>query len=265
METTYKNPPITQRTFTIWFELSEESFYGRLPAFEQAIKEQFPEKGARKNWALKFNSKDGTPDFSSVKPQVEIIHEFHKRDAKHRKYCNVELEPNRISFHLVRTSDPDGSAHSFEDLSKEVQQGMLTFLRILEPKKIGRLDLDYVNIISRKNTPSFVEQDGGIHIGQLLTVFNSFPTKYESITPPYDCQIGLALDKEQGYFSIVRVAGLQKGIQGASAIRVDLHAQHELKYIEISETNINKKLEKLHEYIMNLFNDIFTEEAKQAF
>jgi uncharacterized protein (TIGR04255 family) len=262
MEPSYKNPPIVQRTFTIRYELDEESFYSRLPVFEREIKDQYPIKDARKNWTLNFKSKDGNPDFSSAKPEVKIIRDFHRNNKKGTRLCSVELDGEHISFRLYRTN---GSAHTYQDLRKEIQHGISVFMRTLIPVKVTRLDLDYTNLISRANTPDFVNEDGGIHIGELLTVFNRFPTKYESITPPYDCQIGLELDKENGFHSIIRVSGLQQVIGGGSAIRVDLHARNELPSFEISDSNFLNRLDKLHQHILNLFSDIFTEQAKKAF
>ena len=112
METSYQKPPIIQRTFTIWFELSDELFYSRLPIFEREIMQQFPEKGSRQNWALNFKSKDGKPDFSTIKPNVEIIKLFSKKDDNGKKFFIIELEKGRISFTLCRTSD---SAYAFND------------------------------------------------------------------------------------------------------------------------------------------------------
>lgn len=262
MGISYNTPPIIQRIFTIYFELSEESFYSNLPLFEREIKQQLPEKSARKNWALNFKSKNGKPDFSSVKPIVEIIREFNKNDASSKKFFSIELEENRISFNLRRTND---LAHTFKDLQREVKQALPVFLHTLNPEKVVQLDLDYVNLVSRANTPKFVDNNGGIHVDKLLKIFNRFPSNYESIAPPYDCQIGLVLDRENGYNSIVRVFGLQEGVAGASAVRVDLNAHHKSEFIEIDESNFEKQLNMLHDYVLNLFHDTFTEEAKKAF
>jgi len=263
MEASYQKPPIIQRTFTIWFELKDELFYGRLPIFEREILKQLPVKGSRQNWALNFKSNNGKPDFSTIKPNVEIVRVFSKKDENGKKFFSIELEENRISFTLSRTSN---SAYTFNDLNFEVKQSISIFLRTLSPDKVGRFDLDYINLISRANTPDFVdENDGHIHVERILNIFNKFSTEYESIIPPYDCKVGLILDKSENYNGIIRVMGQQGKIHDASAIRVDLHVYHNLDSIEIGESMFEKKLEVLHYYVLKLFHDTFTEEAKKAF
>jgi uncharacterized protein (TIGR04255 family) len=262
MPSEQKHPPIIQRTFTLFFEQKKEVFYAKQAAFGRLIAERFPEHNPRKNWSLNVKAKNGKPDFSGIKPEVHITNCYLQKDQKGETLCAVELDEDQLAINLFRTKD---ATHVFKDLHNAVEFCLPIFLKTFEKPKIRSLSLDYINLISRANTPAFVDAKGAIQIGNILTVFNRFPGEYESLIPPYDCQIGMALESSHGYYSAVRVSGLPEGFAGGSAIKVDLNVRRELGSRILTEPETFETLEKLHEFISNSYQNIFTEEAKKTF
>lgn len=256
-----KHPPIIQRTFTFFFEQKKEVFYAKQAAFGRLIAEKFPEHNPRKNWSLNVKAKNGKPDFSGIKPQVHITNCYLQKDQNGNTLYSVELEEDKFVINLFRTD----STHVFADLRSVVEYCLPIFLEVFENPKARTISLDYINLISKANTPEFVDKAGAIRIGNVITVFNRFPGDYESLIPPYDCQIGTALDSSHGYYSAVRVSGLPEQFAGGSAIKVDLNVRRELGSRKFTKSEVLETLEKLHDYVSITFRDIFTDQARQTF
>jgi hypothetical protein len=196
-------PPIVKRSVTLVTELNEEVFYGSQPQFKQRIAEVLPCYEANKNWELNFTTKDGQPVFSQMRPKVNITDCYYQKDDKGNRLFSLEVERSSISFVLQRTE----STHVYSDLKAYIERCLPIYLDTFASPKLSVVGLDYTNLISRATTPDFVDTNGSIRIGDLLTVFNHFPGTFESLMPPYDCQIGLVLDLANQVYSTIQVRG----------------------------------------------------------
>jgi hypothetical protein len=135
---------------------------------------------------------------------------------------------------------------------------------ILSPK-VGAAILDYANILSRDTVPTFINENGSLAIGELLTVFAGFPGEHQGIVPPYDCTMGLAIDQEAHLFLNLRVHGVQQQVSSGSAVRVDLQAVKRPGKHGLTAAEAVDSLELLHKTVVDKFEIVFTTRAKAAF
>lgn len=261
MSETQPRPPIVKRSVTLVAELSEEVFYGSQPQFKQRISEVLPFHEANKNWEVNFTTKDGTPEFSQMRPKVNITDCYYQKNENGNRLFSLEVERSTISFVLQRTE----ATHAYADLRAYIEQCLPIYLDSFRAPKILVIGLDYTNLISRGTTPDFLETDGSIRIGELLTVFNHFPGKFESLMPPYDCRIGLVLDLANQIYSTIQVRGLQQKIDGGSAILVALNARQETKPRIFVAQEILEILDILHNHVSDSYQNVFTDTAKASF
>lgn len=258
---TYAAAPVKHRVFSLPAAIPPEVYYARADELKEAMMAHFEHYEPQQQWLLNVEEKNGVPQFHSIKPEVLIKHTFWNKSKDGQKLVGCAVEPDRISIILRNLPK---HTERFPTLKTWVEKIIPIWASILNPK-ISAAILDYANILSRDTVPTFINENGSLAIGELLTVFAGFPGEHQGIVPPYDCTMGLAIDQDAHVFLNLRVHGIQQHVSGGSAVQVDLQAlkrpaKHGLTAVEAVDS-----LELLHKTVVDKFEVVFTPRAKAAF
>lgn len=255
----YCNPPVVQRTFTLLADIPD-TYFERESEFKERLKEHYPVYEPRKHWHVELIEKQGRPDLTST---VTLGHSLYKKDNRGDRLLGIEYDQGKLVFTLLRTKD---ETHLFERLRDQIHEWVPFWWTLFDirPESVKVALLEYANLISMSTTPSFFDEKGGINVGRVLTVFAGIPgNNHQAMVPPYDCQVGLAIDTEQRIYCNLRVSGIAEN-SGRPAIRVDLQARREQKE-RLSLKDCLDAADQLHSVVLEQFNNIFTSQAKESF
>jgi hypothetical protein len=122
--------------------------------------------------------------------------------------------------------------------------------------EIRGTNVEYYNLLSGIITPQLVKE-GGVLISDALTVFGRIPGKHIGITDPYDCNVRLVVDSEKTIYFDLRVTGDKNG-----SVHVDFIVRNQ-KTLSLADSI--KSVYIGHDLILEQFDCIFTESAKESF
>jgi hypothetical protein len=258
----YKKPPIVQRSFGIYSAIPSEIFHARFESLRREIEKAFPDYDPLTEWRLNVQVKEGVPLFDTMRPEMVITHRFWRRNERNERVWSVRFLPDRFVMNLHRET---GNVHDFGDLFKEASNWLQKWINHFEVKTYEKITLQYVNRIGADTTPQFVDSEkGSIGIGKALELFGRIPGKQVSLTPPYDCQVGLSIDPEKRCSGSYRVVGIEKG--GKPAIRVDIVVwitKDEKR--DLALPGVLEEMHFCHNVLIEHFEALFTAEAKKSF
>jgi len=258
---TYAAPPVKHRVFSLSAVIPAEVYYARADELKEAMMAHFEHYEPQQQWLLNLEEKNGVPQFHSMKPEVLIMHTFWHKSPDGQKLVGCVVEPDKIS--IILRSVPK-HVERFPTLKTWSEKIIPVWASLLTPK-ISAAILDYANILSRDTVPTFINENGSLAIGELLTVFAGFPGEHQGIVPPYDCTMGLAIDPEAHIFLNLRVRGIQQHVSSGSAVQVDLQALKRPGKHGLTAAEAVDSLELLHKTVVDKFEVVFTPRAKAAF
>jgi len=155
--------------------------------------------------------------------------------------------------------------HRYSELRAEFERWLPRWMSHFSVSGCSRVQLEYVNLLSAKVTPQFTDDKGGLMIGRVLKVFAGIPTHHQGIIPPYDCQMGLRIDAKKPAAFHLRVRGLIPGPKQGVGVRIDFLAVVDKGGGYLSLSDVLNEADFLHTVMVEHFDAIFTDEAKQSF
>jgi hypothetical protein len=260
---TYKKPPVIERAATVTAHIPPEVFFARFESWKSEILKDFPDYDPIQQWLINYTNREEVPVLDEVPPQVRVTHRFWKRNLQNQRFMSMRVLPNRLTLNLhPEYNDP----HRYEELRDALMRWFPLWVAHFSATEFPQVHLDYINLLAAETTPQFVEpKTGAVHIGQALTVFASGPGKNQGITPPYDCQMGLAIDRERGSFFRLRILGLDSRPNRGAAVRIDFQAVTDRHDSPLTASEIRGEVEFLHEVMIEKFEAVFTDAAKISF
>lgn len=254
----YRKPPIIERVVSVVGDVSDETFYSKFESWKEIILPRFPDYDPLKEWTVNIESSEGVP----VVGDVVVNHRFWRKTEKGKRYLSMRLLPNMLTLNLHGET---GKPRRFEELYAELVMWLPQWITHFGIKGCREVALDYINLLSRATTPSFVNKEGGLAIGALLNVFTGMPGRHKGIIPPYDCQMGLMIDEKKPVIFAVRVQDTMTKPDMGTAVRVDLRAQLVKDKPVLTLGQVLAETEFLHTVIIEQFEAIFSETAKKSF
>ena len=258
-KTAYKNPPIVERIIGVYHKMPQDHFETKLPSWVDRIRDVYPVAEPLAEWIIDIESKHGVPFVKSLTPKARLIPVFWKRHPKHRHVHGMRLRPDRLVFHLCRE---EGNTHNFEELLPEMERWLPIWAEHFGISSFEGVTVEYFNRLNAEITPEFVDANGRLKVGQMLTIFGNFPGPAKGINEPYDCKVRLVIDEHKPAFLDVRVRG-DEG-QGAG-VRVDLAAKSFPARRSLTHSEALAELRAGHDTILEHFACFFTDAAKLSF
>jgi hypothetical protein len=176
---------------------------------------------------------------------------------------SMRILPNRLTINLhPEKSDP----HHFEELYDELMRWFPRWSSHFGAAEFSVVQLDYINLIAAETTPQFIDgRTGAVQIGDVLEVFGRVPGHHEGIIPPYDCQIGIVIDKQRPTVLRIRVHGLPFRPKLGGGVRVDFQAVTDRAKRPLTAAEVPTETRFLHDAIIEEFEAVFTARAKTSF
>ena len=259
----YKNPPVVERVLSIVGDIKTETFYSQFESWRTLVTETFPEYDPIKEWMIKIEqNKEGMPLLGQGLPEVKITHRFWRRNELGKRFLSMRILPDKMTLNLHRE---EGRPHTYEELRHEVEQWFPRWYNHFGLTGCSTVQLHYVNILSPQVTPQLTDREGSVLVGKALKVFSGVPTRHHGIIPPYDCQMGLSIDPKRDCAFHLRVRGLLASSAQGSAVRVDFVAHIDKGIGGLSLSSVVVEADFLHQVMVEHFEAIFTDEAKQGF
>lgn len=235
----------------------------RMQSFEDRIKESklYPE--FTNEYKLNFNLIPKPESLSvTVEKTITVVKCF-KRNSGDKK-SSLEMRFFDSSFSLtLRTPTPQKIGYEF--LAEEFSRTFGIWVEHFEISAIKSTDLEYGNLISRRNTPALISPDGSIPLAKIVTVFAGPGYSGAQVVPPYDCQMGLTEDAANKRLLAFRIKGVDTLVDGAAAVRVDFKGVRIGPENGLTPSETLKESALLHDIILKHFDRVFTDYAKHTF
>lgn len=241
-------------------DIAPETFFSKIEGWKTVVQKDFPLYDPLTEWLLNVQEKEGIPLFNEAEPEVLITHRFSKRNQKGERTWSMRCPPDRIILNLhAEQHDP----HDFEELYAAMAKWLPRWTDHFEVNGFPGVQLTYVNLLGPRRTPNFVDANGGIQINRLIEVFGKIPGKHQSIIAPYDCKVGLLIEKERCAANIHVHAVRSR--DNVLHVRVDLQvlAAHGVPMVSVDEAL--SELRYSHDVLIGQFEALFTKEAKKSF
>ncbi len=221
---------------------------------------EFPIYDPLTEWLLNVEERDGVPLFNEAEPEVLITHRFSRRNQSGERTWSMRCPPDRLVLNLhAERHDP----HDFNELHAAMANWLPRWTDHFAVNQFPKIQLDYVNLLGPHRTPDFVDAKGGIQINRLIEVFGKIPGNHVSIIAPYDCRVGLLIEKNRCAANIhVHAVRSQ---DNALHVRVDLQvlSTHATPMVGVDEAL--SELRYAHDVLIGQFEALFTKEAKISF
>jgi len=162
--------------------------------------------------------------------------------------------------------DPsDGSARRYAQLRYEFISWAERWMEHFEVRTIKLLTLHYVNALNMGTVPSFFSKDGlSLALPDIINVFMNVARPGEIIVPPFVCHANIQFpDKENASFSLQ----VQDSSSSPQAVGVNVNFIVTVQPVpeESSIQKITELLDWAHYRILERFEYVFSERAKQSF
>jgi hypothetical protein len=256
---TYKNPPIVERVIGVYADIKPDIFEAKLPEWAAKIRDDYPLSRPIAEWSLNIKQVNGVPVLENAVPQAEIIQLFWKRHSKGQHVHGMRLRPSRLVFHLGREDD---NVHDFEEVFAEMDAWIGRWMEHFEVPSLKGVTAEYFNRLNAKITPQFMTSDGHLMLSEAFILFANIPGRYHSIIPPYEGRIRLVVDEKRPCYFDLHV-GVDENVR--AGVRIDFMVTTVERDRVISSKESLAELRLAHDVLLEQFDCLFTEKAKNSF
>jgi hypothetical protein len=264
----YKRPPVVERVATIYAEIPEEIFESRFEAWRNQVEAQYPIYEPLKQWDLMYAQKgdptDPIPVLTSTTPQLRITPRFSRRLSKEGFDWSIRCPRDQFTMN-VHPDPEDGSGRRYTQLRYEYLNWAEKWMKHFDVKSIGLIQLNYVNVLNKTTVPSFFSPDGqSFSLPQLINIFTNLSRPGEVMMPPFACQATVGFTNKKN-------ATLSVQVQDATTSPLDVGvlvgfiATMQPEEPEPSIQKIAELLDWAHERILERFDMVFSDRAKESF
>lgn len=259
----YKKPPIIERAASVTAKISEEVFHQRFEGWKAIVRKEFPDYDPIQQWLLNFKQDGEVPTLEDAPARVLVTHRFWKRNAENKRFMSMRILPNRLTINL---HPEKGDPHHFEELRESLMRWLPQWSSHFGTTEFTIVQLDYINLIAVETTPQFVDgKTGAVLIGEALEVFSGVPGRHQGLIAPYDCEIGIVIDKTRPSVLRMHVHGLEFRPVLGGGVRVDFQAVSDRNARPLTAPEVASETEFLHDAVIEKFDTVFTAKAKASF
>lgn len=256
----YERPPVVERVVSVWADVTQEKHESRFEEWRSLVEPAYPVYEPLKEWTLQVQEVEGVPLLNDIKPALKITPRFSRKSAKDGFDWSIRCPAGQFTMNMH--SEP-GSPRRFSHLQKEFQHWFPLWMKHFEVKTIHRIQLLYINRLNRHTIPQFTQDNGSLEVDKVLTVFTQIPGEHEMLVPPLDCRATVVLPEPPGAKLEIRLHDRSKE---RADLSLDLRIQHSWEGQEApSIEELAQTLETCHRRIVERFEVLFTQEARQSF
>ena len=255
----YKNPPIIERVIYVDSQMTPERFEVGIDGWGQEVMREFPVEEHLTEWLLNMEERDGIPLLDTMEPELRITHRFSKKRKVDGFDWSIRCPVGKFMMNMH--SNP-GCGRSFKNLFEEFQRWFPRWMGHFDVTESQGVGLIYVNKLRRDITPQLFGDDGDLELGKALSVFSTVPGEHERLEPPFDCQVTVRLNPSASLN--IRVHDISSPAHGA-AVNVVFKVFAKLQPGRQGALDTLQLLSWCHERILERFELVFTEEAKETF
>jgi len=176
---------------------------------------------------------------------------------------SMRVRPERLTINL---HPEKGDPHHFDELYASLMKWLPQWSSHFGATEFTVVQLDYINLIAVETTPQFVDsKTGAVRIGDVLEVFSRVPGQSEGLIPPYDCDIGILIDKTRPAVLRMHVHGIEFRPLLGGGVRVDFQAASDRRQHPLTATEVGTETKFLHDVVIEKFDAVFTAKAKASF
>jgi uncharacterized protein (TIGR04255 family) len=253
---TYKLPPIVERVVSVKARMKPEVYDERFSAWQEKVEAEFPINEPVKNWRVTIQRVHDVP--SEFKPELEIIPRFSEKRSTEGYGWSIRCPLGQLTMNMHSSHKEN---RGYKDLRSRFPKWLKDWVTHFEVNDFDELTVHYVNILDQERLPSF-SHDGEIEIQKVLRVFFNISGENEAFTPPMDCRVTINLKGNPN--GRLHIHATDKSSGPNAAMTLNLVAVTELTKGQ-SVDEIVSLMDWCHDKIVERFEMIFTDEAKQSF
>ncbi len=260
----YRRPPVIERVLSVYADMTDEVFEARVEEWGEMVKREFPYEVPITEWLIlvKQNKEGELPIFDNTQPELRITPRFSKKPMKENFDWSIRCP--RGQFTVNMHSDPSqGERRRYAHVRDEFARWLSMWIQHFSVGSLQKVTAHYVNLVGRPTMPDFVGRDGQLLLGDALTVFTNIPGEHECLMAPFDCKATVGLQGHDGATLRLAVNDWSNDRYGP-AVRVDFVVSVPASGTA-SSSHILSLLDWCHERIIDRFEVVFTDKAKQSF
>lgn len=257
----YERPPVFQRIATVFADVNQEVHEAQFEEWRLQVESEFPCYEPLEEWLLNVNEKEGIPLWDTIQPELKITPRFSKKPKSENFDWSLRCPPGKLQINMH--SNPD-NPRRYRELESVFSEWLPRWVGRFEVKKFNRVSLQYINRLNPVTIPNFTVLPAQLLLDQVLTVFVKIPGEHESLIAPYDCRATLLLRGMKGATFEIRVySDLAHNVQ--PSVRVDFVVNVPVPPEDASSEGILRLMDWCHERILDRFELVFTEAARESF
>jgi len=257
----YERPPIFQRIATVFADVNQDVHEAQFEEWRLQVETEFPHYEPLEEWLLNVHEKEGIPLWDTMQPELKITPRFSKKPKSENFDWSLRCPPGKLQINMH--SNPD-NPRRYRELESSFSEWLPRWLGRFEVKNFKKVSLRYINRLNALTIPNFTVPPDQLLLDQVLNVFVRIPGEHESLIPPYDCRATLLLGGKKGATFEIRVYSDPDATTQPS-VRVDFVVTVMVSPEESSAAGILKLMEWCHERILDRFELVFTEAARESF
>ncbi|MDX2080722.1 MAG: hypothetical protein SFU53_08045 [Terrimicrobiaceae bacterium] len=256
----YIRPPIAERVATVWGNIDEEHFLTNFESWREQVQRAYPHYEPHKEWLIMVKERDGVPLYDTLQPELRITHRFARKSDDGRREFGMRCPQDSLAFHLFTRPDV---RHGYATLFGEIQAWLPQWMRHFSVQQVTKVNLYYANLIDPETAKPFVD-NGQLELQKVLRSFLALPGAHEALIPPYDCTATVLLSENPKSVLTFRIHGdTETRLQ--PTVRVDFGVEIFPEKAGLDADGALRLFDYAHERILERFELVFTEEAKQFF
>jgi hypothetical protein len=244
--------------------MDEEMFKSRLPSWAESVKVAYPVDEAVQDWHIDATEKDGVPIFDTMKPTLRLLPRYSKKSSQDGFDWSIRCPRGQLTMNM-HSGPEDATQRRFDDLKAEYLIWLGKWMKHFDVTRLDKLVLHYVNALTSSTLPNFVDDKGRLKIGNVIKVFTQIPGKHESIIAPYECCVTLLLGEEPRT-TLAIYLNEWPFLHFGTGIKLDFKVEiHCKSTAPIAVSDVSDMLDTAHGHIIDRFETVFSDEAKQSF
>lgn len=255
----YQNPPVVERAITLRVPMDASVFESKIETWKDLVKSDYPVDESLVEWLVRMENKEGVPMFDTLEPILKITPQYLRRRKAEGADWGIRCPAGQFTMNMHSLPE---SNRRYRHLRDEYAKWLPRWMDHFGVENANVLSMAYINDLSRELTPQFFNERG-LQLGRVIKIFSSVPGKHESLEPPYDCQVMVNLGGEKARKLMIRVNDIRDAHNNLG-MRVTFDAIAEIAG-PTDHLQVLELLDWCHERIIERFETVFTDEARQSF
>ncbi len=264
----YAKPPVVERAAAVFVHMDEDIYESKFQTWRQLVEKDLPVYEPLNEWLINIEQREGKATTDPLKTELRITPRFSKKKMAEGFEWGIRCPREAL---IVNMGSKPGSPSHYIDLRSSFALWFSRWTSHFEVQRLRRVNLHYVNVLNVQTVSRFMapgpqsvpQHPGFIQLDRIIKVFVPLPIQKGALIPPLSCQATVMLEGREDSALQIILAGIPN-YPPQPTLRLDFIT--ETAVAEGSSLDeILKTLDWCHDHVIECFEAVFTDAAKESF